>query len=142
VLIEEQRGRANTVLRDGLLPLADKLCSPNCTTDLGPDFFAGLLKNLGPRWPPRGRVWAFRPVLKKVASCGEVCFQHQCPHHACTYNFVVPGKWVRELCSKASAAASGLCLTCVREENIDDGSCEHQEILKQCVENDPLFPMF
>jgi hypothetical protein len=126
------------MFRDDLLSLADGLCG-QCTTDHGPEFLVGFFKQMGSRWPPNNRSSILRFVLKKTASCGDVSMNHKCPRHGYDIQTGVTSEQMKDLCVKASAVASGVCLTCVREENFVDGPCEHHQILKQCVDNDPIF---
>lgn len=142
VLAEEQRKTANMILRDGLLPLANSLCTHyKCHVHLSHAFPAGLLKALGSPWPPRDGTSSLRAVLKKTGECGDVSIEHKCVsvYGAHTSSVVVTGERIRDLCNKASAVASGLCLTYVREARFSDAPCEHHELLKQCVNNDPIF---
>jgi hypothetical protein len=140
VLAEEQRKTANMTLRDGLLPLANSLCA-YCHVDFSHTFLAGLLKALGSPWPPRDGTSSLRAVLRKTRECGDVSIEHKggSVHEPHISPVVVTGERIRDLCNKASAVASGLCLTCVREAKFSDAPCEHHGLLKQCVNNDPIF---
>ena len=143
VFAEEQREDANMALRDGLLPLADRLCMfPDCNTDVGPDFLTAFFKTVGSRWPLNGYSAALRTVFKKIGSCGSVKVDHKCHrvhYEVRTVSITVTSEHIKGICNKASAIASGLCLTCVREDKFVEGPCEHHELLKQCVKNDPIF---
>jgi hypothetical protein len=70
---------------------------------------------------------------------GDISIKHESPTGGHSREILVTCKLIRDLCNKASAVASGLCLTCVREAKFSDAPCEHHELLKQCVNNDPIF---
>ena len=127
-------------LRDGLLTIADRVCAyGNCPTDFSSSFLDGLFKRLGSRWPPKDGSQSLRDVVKKTGECGDLLIDHKGLPSYHSVNVTVPGNRIKDLYNKASALASGLCLLCVREGESHDSFCAHHELLKQCVNNDPIF---
>jgi hypothetical protein len=136
VAADEQRKLASMLFRDDLPELACIVhgqCFPGNTAE----FFNIVFDS---RQLPRDSRLSLRVLLKKTGSRGDIKFKRSIndsrgglPEH------VMSGVQLRAFSDRVNAITTGLCLTCIREEHFVEGSCEHQQILKQCVKNDPLF---
>jgi hypothetical protein len=127
VRLEEQRRIAIMLFRDDLLKIT---CVRHCCLPYTVPSFLHDLYGF-PQLPRDGKL-SLRALLKMTGARSNVVTNYGGSH-------VVRGSSTKDFCNMVSSVAHGLCLTCVRAEKFVNGPCEHHELLKQCVENDPIF---